>query len=298
MMTMKAQEYSTPGSYTFNVPLACSGTVFVTGVGAGGGGGRGKNNFPEGPFGGGGGAGSAESVQNLAYKVTPGGTLAVIVGLGGISHGNATAATLPNHATPGSTIIGAAAEFSANGGGGNGDGGGLTQVGSIRLMPGAGAVSSVLANHSGMGGGLEGLNQVTWSDSGGAGTQSDPAVPNLKNGHARFFSGAGGGSGSGTTAGNPPQDGGASGKSGPYPIVVGGTGATVVETIGGVPTNVVYNGSGGGAPSIMAAGGTAGSSKNSGGAGAYGSGGGGSGGNNTGGKGGDAYILLTWYEVS
>src|ERR1700674_1505074 len=156
-IAFKAQEYAAAGSYTFNVPAANSGWVFVSGCGAGAAGGLGQI----GGVGAGGGGGAGETVNRQPLKVTPGGTLAIVIGAGGISEAIGTKSLYPYVANVGSTTTADFAEFSRNGGLGGGDGGGITTIGSLRLYPGAGGARGGDGGSGGMGGG-----PIAWVRSG------------------------------------------------------------------------------------------------------------------------------------
>lgn len=298
----KSQEYTTAGSHTFNVPAACAGFVFVTGVGAGGAGGWSNTGFSAGAGGGGGG----ESVEGHRMKVTPGGTLSVVVGAGGTNTATPTVQSLlPFHASPGSIYVrtdippGDTPEYGRGGGFVSaGDGGGLTTIGTvgsggIRLSGGAGAVGGTSSCHGGMGGGI-----VAYKGSGvngnqgeslavGAGGSGSIAVPSVKN-SPRFFSGAGGGAGG--YGGGPAPD-----------YAYGGDGGTVgfsPQSAGGTATST-KGGAGGGGASLYGMGGYGGNAAAAGQDGqAAGSGGGGGDGDNNQGDGRDGYVLLTWFETT
>lgn len=119
------QEYTTPGTYTFKVPVG-NYAIKVTTVGAGGGGG---GNNTSGNISGGTGGGSGGYYQNQTITVTSGESLTITVGTGGYGGNyrfNANYAYAPNNpgtydGGPGGTTSiarGATVLYSATGGGG------------------------------------------------------------------------------------------------------------------------------------------------------------------------------------
>lgn len=209
---------------TFVVPAAVT-TVYVTAVGGGGGGGgSGDNNLGNGPTGScGGGGGAGQSVFRTPITVTPGASLAVVIGGAG---GGGTGSTQgSNNAT----------------GGGSG---GTTSLGGslVALNGGTGGSSGQSANASGRNGPLGG---VGYPD-GGPG--SDGAASGSGNG----WVGAGGAGGS-----SPFGGGGPGGKSGfttenstngfaGFGFGSGGGGGGVVYSVGGNGRN-----GGAGTPGLM-----------------------------------------------
>jgi len=80
MSTSRAQQFLTPGPFTFNVPATVS-SVFVSLLGGGGGGCSTFDRISSGS----GGGGSGEYVIRVPYPVTPGGTVAGVVGIAGVA---------------------------------------------------------------------------------------------------------------------------------------------------------------------------------------------------------------------
>jgi hypothetical protein len=150
------QEYATPGSYTFNVPAGVD-WVSLTGI-AGGGGGGSTTKVTAHPSGGG---GAGESCNDVQIKVTAGGTLSVVVGVGG-THGiiNVDAINCGIHDPEGS--VGS----HTNGGQGGGD----TIVGPITLKGGWGGLDTGNGGTGGMGGAVG-----AWRTSGNSGSGSTNA---------------------------------------------------------------------------------------------------------------------------
>lgn len=276
-MTPGAQEYTTAGSYTFNVPAGVN-WVWASGIGAGAGGGSGN----VGDLHAGGAGGSGESCDSVQLFVTPGGTLAITVGLGGHA-GQIGVATTNTHAGPeGNTAAG-----------NSGQGGGDTLIGPLTLKGGFAGLST--SGHGGMGGGV-GAGPLSGSGGGSGSNCGDQIGGTGSAGHPSsakdcglFWAGSGGGAGSFTTL-SPFIAGGAGGDWAPWSGGVGGT-------TGGS----VANGGGGGAASIFGPGAPGGNGNASAGAvpaGSYGAGGGGAGGTTgarqVGSAGADGYVLLTW----
>ncbi len=94
----QANQYTTPGSSTYNVPANRS-LVYVTMQAAG----MGGNGCGAGPFNtGGGGGGAGEMCVRVPYVVTPGGTVSMTVGAGGVGGANPEGVG----ATGGDTVFG------------------------------------------------------------------------------------------------------------------------------------------------------------------------------------------------
>ena len=158
------QYFTSSGPATFNVPTGVT-SVWVLAVAGGGGGGS----FPTAYGGGGGGAGGFVEVP--AFPVTPGGTVALSVGVGG-------AASQPQGGSGGDTTFGT---LTAKGGGG----GGTTATGT-GLPGGSGGGACYAPGGPG-----------TWA----GGTATQPAQPAAANGTPLGGNGFGfpGGAGENTT---------------------------------------------------------------------------------------------------
>lgn len=280
--SLRAQEFTTPGSHTFNVPLLCSGFVIVSGVGAGGAGGLAQ----AANTGGGGGGGAGQTMQRQFLKVTPGGTLPIVIGAGGAPNSIAVSGLYPV-----TTILktdSSQAGYGSRTGLGFGDGGGLTSVGILQLLPGAGAARGGNGGGGGVGGGARqwgvfnphGNEGFRVGTIGGDGTATKPKDGNC------FHSGAGGAAGSAGAG------------------ITGGKGAAATwnpQAAGGAPGPSSTDGGGSGGSSWMAPGGAGGNGNAVGSDGGRGAGGGGAGeaiaGTVMAGFGGDAYIVLQWFEL-
>lgn len=281
------QVYNTPGSHTWDVPEGVE-WVWVTAIAGGGGGGSSRKFFGTDP--GAHGGGSGESCEGRIIPVTPGGTLACLVGAGGAGGSNNANATNFD-ANVGSVEVG----------GNSGFGGGDTTVGPIRLVGGYGGSRPSLSN-AGMGGGCtaiqgSGLSGAGGSNAGRREVGSNPGEAgwqaNKKTGPRAMSGSGGGGSGSNTLSSA------VGGGQAPY---AGGAAGTATTASGG----------GGGAASLFGPGSDGGdedANADTVAAGAYGAGGGGGGGNTltyggptitawSGADGGDGYVLLTWIAVT
>src|SRR3954469_8332674 len=127
----KSQTFTTPGASVFNVPAGVSAVLVTLMAGGGGGGGaRGLYQYSAG------GGGAGELMQRRPYAVTPGGTVALKVGDGGIA--------------------GIGVNSIANTSGGSG---GDTEFGDIVVKGGIGGqktTSGFFQNQGGQGGGIGG----------------------------------------------------------------------------------------------------------------------------------------------
>ena len=152
--------FTTPGTYTFIVPL---GTTSISAVVVGGGGGGGNDTNPDEAGSGGGGGGLA---YQTSIAVTPGESLTVVVGAGG---GSDTAGGQSNINRSGTNLV------AANGGGrgqspddGNAGGAGGTVVVGTGGAGGAGGATTGTNTQGSGGGGAGG-----YSGTGGTGQDGD-----------------------------------------------------------------------------------------------------------------------------
>jgi hypothetical protein len=277
-------EWTTPGSYTWDVPVGVS-WVLVKAIGGGGGGGSSAKYFAVSNGGGGGAAG--ESCVGTHLAVTSGGTLAITVGAGG-RHGVVGTQYARPVTSMSETALGTA---------GSGEGGNPTIIGPIKLLGGWGGGEPSAAN-GGMGGGINGsrlasLGGLNGSNAGGVvGGSAGSGRTAEKKDAAHMWPGSGGAAGGSGTDYYGGPSGGLSGGSGS--VGAGGAG-----------------GSGGGAASIFGPGGDGGAADNDAPAipaGSYGAGGGGGGCNTTtyggptitayiGADGAGGYVSLFYYEI-
>jgi hypothetical protein len=195
--------FTTPGTYTFTVPL---GTTSISAVVVGGGGGGGNDTNPDEAGSGGGGGGLA---YQTSIAVTPGESLTVVVGAGG---GSDTAGGQSNINRSGTNLV------AANGGGrgqspddGNAGGAGGTVVVGTGGAGGAGGATTGTNTQGSGGGGAGG-----YSGTGGTGQDGDTTP-------AATAGAGGGGGGGGQNAG-----GGGVGILG-----AGGNGAAGTAGVGG-----------------------------------------------------------------
>lgn len=244
-------EWTTPGSYTWTVPV---GVPWVGVRASAGGGGGGSCLFFFSTDSGGGGGGSGESCEGFQLQVTPGGTLAITVGAVG-PHGTRLSTWGNVHAGPEGNV----------GGGNDGGGGGDTIVGPIQLKGGYGGLAGGNAPHAGKGGGTNFGAQG--ENSGGAGAVGHVGVDKDS---VKWWPGGGGGAATtnntGTCTGAPcgPFLGGAEGSrtGGTGKAWGGGGGASSIFGRGGaggdvgadapaVTTIGVGGGGGGGSPTTQ-----------------------------------------------
>jgi len=240
------EEYTTPGSYTFTVPVGVTEVSAVC-IGAGGGGAGGIDGANGG--GGGGGGGLAYGL----FATTPGENLTVQVGTGGTRGTSA----FQNGGAGGDSYIrrGGTTLLQGSGGSGGSSSGGGNNPG------GSGGGRSGAALQGGGNGGTGGTGQP-FGGGGGAG--------------AGGYSGNGGSQGAGYTSnGNPGAGGGGGSGANTNSITAGGGGGVGILGEGSSGSGGSYEGGGGGGGS-GGANGTSGLGANSGGqGGAYGGGGGG-----------------------
>ena len=296
-------EYTTPGSYTYNIP---SGSKFMDVVlaGAGGGGGAGVSQ------GGGGGGGGAGSVVRL-IKVPIGGatTMSVTVGTGGTggqsagsSGGDGSSSTITLNGTTFTAYTGAGG--ATGGAASNNSGGGGGSAGS---SSGGGSTTTTTAGNSGAGTAIVYTPAATGA-TGGAGVTATDRTGNAGNvgtfANKEITIGGGGGSGGGkrvSGAVGGVSSGGAGGASADSSFA-GGSGGTATFNV-----TTCYGAGGGGGSSGLARGGTGGNGSTAGtptagSNGSLGSGGGGGGSYAsgpstvpTGGNGGNGYCSITCY---
>lgn len=252
--------FTTPGTFTWLVPSGVN-TIFVDAVSGGQGGAGGQASATGG--GGGGGAGGAW-IRGYAANVTPGSTLTLVVGSGGLgaaagSNGGTanmtTSISGTNTPLPSLSYSGTSAQTGAAGAGGNG---GLFRTG-VGLVVSTG-----------------GTNAPT---NGGAGLSSATTVFQDQVGGQGGVGGAGGGS-SGSTGAN----GGNGGPMSAWFLVTGGV------------LNGATAGGGAGGSTPFGVGGIGGTNTGNGSAPASGFGGGGGGGssNGAGGNGAGGFILIRY----
>jgi hypothetical protein len=264
--------YTTPGSYNWTVP---NGLLNVSAVVVGGGGATytGASNMSYGACGAGGGG--------LAYgniSVTPGETLTITVGAGGVAQNNSGTATAGGN----STIERADATILLLGGGG--------EAGDLNVLPSPSKAGGISGGTARLGGGNGGASGSVTSDSapGGGGGGAGGYSGNGGKG-SDSFSGLAGGSGSGGGGGG----GGEGGANGTGAGAGGGVGiyGQGTDGAGGSPT-----GAGGGGGSSGTSGQSAPGTPGTGG-GLYGGGGGGGPddvGSPAGATGGDGAVRIIW----
>ena len=284
MISSGSQEYTTAGNHTFSVP---SGVNWVSVTAVAGGAGGATTLFGGTDLISAGAGGAGESVEGLAIKCTPGGTIAITVGAGGLHglrQGGIINATNVHSGPQGNTGAGGSGNRDSTGTSEN------TTVGPITLRGGYGGLRGG-APHGGMGGGWA-AGLIAGNGLANNGESGNPGKPGVrKSGAARFWAGSGGGGGSLTTPGH----------GGPLAAWSGGAAGANGATTGG--------GAGGGA-SLYGPGGAGGDAEHDAPAvpsTSYGGGGGGGGGTATGGPALDAflgadgmngYVLLTWFAVT
>lgn len=187
------QQWTTAGTYSFIVPANCYSIAAVT---IGGGGGGANTGADWSYFGGGGGGGGL--AYNNAIPVTPGETLTIIVGDGGLGAPIDKSDGYPGDASSikrsASFLLnangGAKGEFNAGlgKGGVGGSGGGI--AGTVAYTGGTGATGS---SGSVANGGFSGKYTSNGSNgSTGNSTQSAPNSANLTGGYGTFGTGSAG----------------------------------------------------------------------------------------------------------
>lgn len=194
---------------TFVVPANVN-KVYITACGGGGGGGRttsGSNNY-----GGGGGGGGGALIRREMYNVTPGQSIPITIGAGGVNGNPSTAG--------GATIIGSLVTLPGGSPGGAGGSGGAPG--------GGGSAGNVNAGAGGSGGGSFGVNGgFTYVSSvGGFGHPSGSVGSTYPSG------GGGGGGGSLGCGGKPASYGGGgngAGGAGTTNGTSGGSGMVIIE---------------------------------------------------------------------
>jgi hypothetical protein len=272
---IQVDSYFTPGTYTLNIP-ATAKMVEIVAQGSGGGGGGGRCDVAgTARFGGGGGGGGSRTEMSFLPSALIG-PLKVIVGSGGSG--------------------GAAQTATANGG--NGGSGGSSEVrhnGNVNILLSGrgwgGGGGSATAGAGGI------TSPSSGFDAGSAGGAGDLSFP----GNSTAVRGAsGGGAGGGINTANTPTVGG----NGSSQLWVGGSGGAggAVGVDGGVAglgyfpdQPVPGTGGGGGGASVTVKGGAGGAAWNGGGGGGGGAGTPSTGGSGVGGRGGDGYVVITWY---
>ncbi len=221
------QEYiSAAGAFSFTVPAGVTQISAVC-IGGGGGGSGGESGRNEG-MGGGGGGGLAWGT----FAVTPGETLTVNVGSGGIS----TSAASGTAGTASTILRGATTLLSAGGGGGGpfrstAAGAGGLSTGTARQGGGAGGTGGgATGNDAGGGGGGAG----GYSGNGGVGSGTNAAGSNAA-------VGSGGGGGGSYTFRGQGFAGGGVGVYGAGATGTGGINTNILVTVTNI-VSVVYNG--------------------------------------------------------
>lgn len=220
--------FSNPGSYSFVIPY---GVTSISAIGIGGGGGGGGGGLAgNGEMGGGGGGGGALAyVNNIA--VTPGETLGIYVGGGGIGGSNGANGTggAWSRILRSSTVL-LSASAGGNGAGGNGGGstggnGGTVGVG----VGGAGGKGGAGGSSGGGGGGGTGGYAGSGGAGGGGYSGGDYSYTNGQSGAG----GGGGGGGGGAFGGYGGAGGGGVGVFGQNLSGVGGNGGSSGTAVGG-----------------------------------------------------------------
>jgi len=244
------QTYTTAGSYSFVIPAGVS-SITVLAVGGGGGSVGAYGPFSKDAYGGGGASGGALAYYNN-YSVTPGQSVAIVVGAGGVGESNLVDGRVGN---PSSVAYGGTTIISAGGGLGgksisNTPPNGGTATGTSGFVGYSGGIGSAAGGESP---GCGGAGAAGYSGAGGRGGGADPAT-----------SGTGGGGGGGNKSTTNTLGGGGGGGVGI--LGQGSNGAAASGDVGG--------GGGGGSGG---ANGASRSSGNGGVGGAYGAGGGGGG---------------------
>ena len=206
--------YDTPGSYSWVVPTGVTSISAVT-VGGGGGAGIGGGSYASSAGGGGG------LAYGTSISVTPGETLSITVGAGGVEAGSTGTAGSPSTLTRGATVL-----LAGNGGGLGAEevtisgGAGGTSSGTARTGGGSGGAGGNLVTDGSGGGGGGGAGG--YSGNGGAGgtyNNTNFGVPGFAS-----YGGGGGGGGSGNAS---TLSGGAGGGVGIYGITTNGLGGGV-----------------------------------------------------------------------
>ena len=186
--TTSSTVYATAGSFSFVVPSGVT-SVSTTIIAAGGGGGHGSSGREGASYGGGGGGGGAGGLSVASLAVTPGETLTVNVGAGGVAGGIGSGKTGGTGGTGGASSVARGVTSLASASGGVGGGGGSGN------------------GNTGGAGGAGGTGSTSNGTAGTAGTSADA-------GTGWSAGGVGGGSsvGSGGTAGTFPTAGGNGGN--------------------------------------------------------------------------------------
>lgn len=261
--------YTTPGTYSWTVPDGVYYISMLT-IGAGGGGGPANDST----HGGGGGGGGGLAYVN-SYSTTPGTTLSIIVGAGGVA-GKA----IPNAASGGLSSITDNGVVQVRGAGGQGGG----YASSAGGNPGLGFANSTAGtsrgtNSGGRGGNHLGVSPGGFGSGGGAAGYAGEGGAGFSNGQNAASAGAGGGGGGG-------------GYINTNSKVLSGGGVGIYGQGSDGAAGATDNGGGGGS------GGTAGGNTNSGTGGAFGGGGGGVKGSasvpGTGSNGGGGAVRIIW----
>jgi hypothetical protein len=218
MSFMQSLEWTTAGSYSWDVPEGVT-HAWVTILGAGAGGARDLNSGGRGGHGG----GAGELCSQMPLKVTPGDSIAVVIGAGGAGGFYA------NHTTPSGGSVATV--------GGNSSFAHITALGGGRFSTG-GVASTGASFGAGVNGGLQGNPTFPlFADTIGAADSS------------RWFGGAGGGSYSDQVI-SPGEDGMPGGPAGGR--LTGGAGGT---DLNGAPSPGPGGGGGGTIYGIGGAGG-------------------------------------------
>lgn len=231
---LQSVEFTTPGTFTWNVPSGVTGAR-ATEIGGGGGG-----SCTIAAATGGGGGGSGEVVEDLPFACTSGGTVTVVVGAKGTGGVTGQASAQPGVAGGDTSITSNGIQYFARGGkggttaGASGAGGGING-GASRLAGGSGGLVGTgeapvyFGGNSGGGGGAS-TTAPGAAGAGAAGYATGAA------GGAAASSQAGGGGGANTVwgAGGAGGNGGATGTSaaaGSYGAGGGGAGGHAGTTL-------------------------------------------------------------------
>jgi hypothetical protein len=200
------QRFTTNGSFT--VPDGVT-EIYVSGCAGGGGSGGGGGNSTTGPKigSGGGGGGAGQFIIKEPYAVTPGETISITIGAGGVAGLGVNGADGTNGGTGGDTVIGTLATLTGGGGGTKG-----VSLSASNSVPGPGggagypkgghAADATNGNSSGHGGsGASG-------PFGGGGAAGRGATGAAVSGSPGYGYGAGGGGGGGCYSSSTTNPGG------------------------------------------------------------------------------------------
>ena len=193
------KSFYTAGSYSWVVPAGVTSvTIDMSGGGGSGGGAVGY-------YDGGGGGGAGGAYKGRIYSVSPGQTIAVRVGAGGVDgYNNGGASSFGSLIATGGSNGGAAGYYDGGGGGVGGHGGtgtgGFVGTGSIGV---SGGIATTVATYYIGGNGGFGGNTAFGNGGGGGGvgskseTNSGLIIISLTNGFSGVMGGGGGGGGGG-----------------------------------------------------------------------------------------------------